>query len=158
MAERRSGAWTGFIVFGGTMMLIIGVVNIFEGLVALLDDEHVVMTPNNLVIVDLTAWGWVLMISGVLMIAAGAGLLAGQSWARITAIVLVGLHLLTQIAWIGAYPVWSLLMIALDTVVLFALTARWADVRSRLDDLNETPWDDREATDAPLPRTAPTIT
>jgi hypothetical protein len=133
MVAKASGAWAGFIVFAGTMLLVIGMVNVFEGLIALFDDERVVMTRNNLVIVDLTGWGWTLLISGLLMIAAGVGLLAAQTWARITAIVIVSLHLLTQVAWLGAYPAWSLLMIALDTVVLFALTARWADVRTRLE-------------------------
>jgi hypothetical protein len=61
--------------------------------------------------------------------------------------VLVCLHAVTQIAWLGAYPVWSLLMIALDTVVLFALTARWTDVRRDLGDLDRPSWSGQEAAD-----------
>jgi hypothetical protein len=138
------------------MLLVIGMINIFEGLIALFDDERVAMTQDKLVIVDLTAWGWVLLISGLLMIAAGGGLLAAQTWARITAIVIVSLHVVTQSAWLGAYPVWSLLMIALDTVVLFALTARWSDVQDRLGGLNEETWSDRpDATFAGRPPTPP---
>jgi hypothetical protein len=157
MDERESGAWTGFTVFAGTMLLVLGVVNAFQGLIALLDDQSVAMNEGNLVIVDKTAWGWALLIFGVLIAAAGGGLLLGQAWARIAAIVLVGLHLVSQVASLGAYPVWSLLMIALDTVVLFALTSHWGDVRSRLEKLNEEEWQERENVDTGV-RIAPTIT
>ena len=69
------------------------------------------------------------MISGALLLAAGVGLIAAQSWARWTAVVLVGLHALSQVAWLSAYPVWALLMVGLDTVLIFALTARWSVVQ-----------------------------
>jgi len=157
MEERQSGAWTGFTVFAGTMLLILGVINAFQGLITLLDDQSVAMDEGKLVIVDKTTWGWVVLIFGVLIAAAGGGLLLGQAWARFAAIVLVGLHLVAQVASLGAYPVWSILMITLDTVVLFALTARWGDVRSRLDALNEEEWREREQVDTGV-RIAPTIT
>jgi hypothetical protein len=138
--EDGGGASAGFVVFAGVMLLMIGGVNIFQGFIALFNDEHLVLTPDNLVIVDTTAWGWVLLISGLLLVAAGLGLLAAQTWARITAIVIVGVHAVIQIAWLGAYPVWSLLMIALDTIVLYALTAGWSDARARIRGANEETW------------------
>jgi hypothetical protein len=144
MAAKKSGALTGFVVFAGTMLLIIGGVNIFQGFIALFDDEHLVVTQDNLILVDLTGWGWVLLISGLIMVAAGLGLLAAQTWARITAIVIVIVHAIIQIAWLGAYPVWSLLMIALDVVVLYALTAGWSDVRARIQGLDEETWQSPE--------------
>jgi hypothetical protein len=148
MAAKEGGTvMAGFVVFAGAMLLVTGLVNIFQGFVALFSDERLVMTRDKLVVVDVTGWGWTLLISGLLLIAVGAGLLATQTWARITAIVLVCLHAVTQIFWLGAYPVWSLLMIALDTIVLFALTARWADVRERLGGVGEAPWSDQEAAD-----------
>ena len=140
MAAKKSGVLTGFVVFAGTMLLVIGGVNVFQGFIALFDDEHLVVTPENLILVDLTGWGWVLLISGLIMIAAGLGLLAAQTWARITAIVIVIVHAIIQIAWLSAYPVWSLLMIALDTVVLYALTAGWSEVRARVQGLDEETW------------------
>jgi hypothetical protein len=157
MEERESGAWTGFAIFAGTMLLILGAINAFQGLIALLDDQSVAMHEGNLVIVDKTTWGWVVLIFGILIAAAGGCLLLGQPWARIAAIVLVGVHLVSQVASLGAYPVWSLLMIALDVVVLFALTTHWGDVRSRLEKLNEEEWQERENVDTGA-RIAPTIT
>jgi hypothetical protein len=139
----RGTAWTGWIIFAATMLAIIGTLNVFQGIIALFDDRRVILLPQQLVIVDITGWGWTLLISGALMAVAGVGLLTAQTWARIAAIVLVGLHAVIQVAWLGAYPVWSLLMIALDTVVLYALTARWSGVREALGRPETIPGDDR---------------
>lgn len=148
MAQRVSRAWAGWIVFASSMLLVVGMVNLFQGIIALFDDEHVVVTRENLVVVDLTSWGWTLVISGLILIAVGLGLLATQSWARITAIVVVALHMISQVAWLGAYPVWSLLMIAMDTVILYALTARWSDVRGAIGPMDDVTTADQEAREA----------
>ena len=132
MASGRGSAWAGWVAFAGTMLLLIGGLNIFQGIVALIDDEHVVATANRFILVDITSWGWTLLLSGLVMLAIGFGLLAGATWARVAGLVVVGLHAVAQIAWLGAYPVWSLLMIALDTTVIFALTARWSEARDHL--------------------------
>jgi hypothetical protein len=137
--------WVGWITFAGTMLVVVGMVNIFEGVVTLIWDERSVAAPDRFVLVGLTTWAWTILLSGVLMIAIGAGLFSGRTWARICAIVVVALHLTSQIAWLGAYPVWSLLMIGLDTVVLFALTARWTEVRDEVVTLSG-PRSDRAAT------------
>ncbi|WP_328999312.1 hypothetical protein OHA18_33310 [Kribbella sp. NBC_00709] len=138
---------TGIVVFAGALLMMTGLINVFEGFIALFSDERLVITRDHLVIVGVTGWGWTILIFGVLLIAVGAGLVTAQTWARITAIVLVCLHAVTQIAWLSAYPVWSLLMIALDTVVLFALTARWSDVRHQLDNATDPSWPGKEAAD-----------
>jgi hypothetical protein len=122
-------AWAGTVVFAGTVLLIIGAINFLEGLIVLFNDERVVVLPDRFILVDLTSWGWTLLLFGVAMFAVGAGLLATQTWARIAAIIVVGIHAVWQIVSLGAYPVWSLLMLALDTFVIFALTARWSNVR-----------------------------
>jgi hypothetical protein len=132
MASQRSTAWTGWIVFAGTMIMVISSINIFEGLLALINNERVVAAEGNFVIVDMTSWGWTLVLSGLVMLGIGIGLLAGAGWARIAAIVVIGVHAVAQVAWIGAYPIWSLLMIALDTIVLVALCARWSEARPDL--------------------------
>jgi hypothetical protein len=129
----KGGAWAGWVIFAGVLLLMIGVFNVIEGLVAIFYDKRVLVTPERLIAVDLTGWGWTLLIFGLVMVATGIGLLAAQTWARITAIVLVGLHAVVQVAWLGAYPIWSVLMVALDTVLLYALTVRWAQARADLD-------------------------
>jgi hypothetical protein len=136
MATSRTtsgAAWTGWIIFAASMLLIIGMFNILEGIIALVDDQRIVMTPNRLVVVDMTQWGWTILIFGALMVATGIGLFTAQTWARVLAIVIVGLHAIAEVGWLGAYPIWSLLMIGLDVVVLFALCARWSAATTDLD-------------------------
>lgn len=137
----------GVVVFAGAVMMITGLVNVFEGFIALFSDERLVITRENLIIVDVTAWGWIILIFGLILIGVGACLLMAQTWARIAAIVLVCLHAVTQVAWLGAYPVWGLLMIALDLLVLFALTARWSGVRDELSVSSGTEWSGQDEAD-----------
>jgi hypothetical protein len=132
MATGRSRAWAGWIAFAGTMLLVISSINIVQGFVALIDDERVVATADKFVLVDMTSWGWITMVSGVVMLAIGIGLLLGMTWARFAGIVVVALHAVSQVTAFGAYPFWAILMIIFDTFVLFALTARWSEAREDL--------------------------
>jgi hypothetical protein len=121
-------AWYGWVTFAAVMLAILGTFNVIGGLVGLLANEVAYIDQGDLVVVDLTAWSIVAIVFGGLLIFAGLGLLTHNTAARIAAIVLVGLHALVQLTALGAYPVWSILMIALDVVILFALTARWSEV------------------------------
>src|SRR3954451_2345093 len=125
MATRRNGAWAGWIAFASTILIVVGLINMFQGFLALIADEHVAAARNKFVLVDMTSWGWTLVVTGVIMLIVGGGLLVGATWARVVGIVVVCLHAVTQIGWLGAYPIWALLMIGLDTAVLFALPAGW---------------------------------
>jgi len=122
-------AWAGFVLFASVMLLVTGAVNFIEGIAALVSDRNVVLSDDGLYLLNVTAWGWALLIFGIVMMIVGVGLLQGQGWARVAAIILVGVHAASQVLWIGAYPIWAILMIALDTVILFALTAHWVEYR-----------------------------
>lgn len=119
----------GWIGFAGLMMLVIGVVDMFEGLIAVLEDEYFVPTGAGMLVVDLTTWGWFMIFWGALLGLVGLGLLAAQGWARWTAIVLVSVNILVQLGFAGdsAYPLWALTVIILNIVVLYALTVRWTE-------------------------------
>ena len=124
----EGSAWTGWVLFAGTMLAAIGFINAIQGLAALLKDEVYLITDSGLLVTtDWTAWGWTLLIWGGILILAGFGLFSGKSWARWFAVVVVFINLIAQFAWFPAYPLWSLIVIALDVVVLFALTARWQE-------------------------------
>jgi hypothetical protein len=139
----KRSAWTGWVVFAGVMMLVTGAINVIEGIVALIRRNEIVLAPDHFYVVNLTSWGWTVLIFGAVVGLTGIGLLFGQTWARILGIVVVGLHAVAQVLWISAYPLWSLAMLALDTVVLFALTAKWP---GSLDEDEEYPdADDRQA-------------
>ena len=131
----NSKSMAGWIGFAGMLMLIIGGLNIIQGLVALFEDEYFVVTPSGFLVVDLTAWGWILLIWGILLVLAGLGLLAAQGWARWCAIVLVALNFVVQLGFLGnsAYPLWALTGLALNVIVLYALTARWDESAAELD-------------------------
>src|SRR4026207_1888873 len=98
--ERRMAtdkSWTGWIGFAGLLMLIIAMLDFFEGLIAIIRGEYYLLTPNQIVVFDLKTWGWITLIWAVLIGLTGFGLLGRQSWARWTAIVLISLNFLTQL-------------------------------------------------------------
>jgi hypothetical protein len=125
----NSKSMAGWIGFAAIVMLIIGGIDFFQGLIALFDDEYYVVTQSGFLVVDLTGWGWIMVIWGVLLVLAGLGLIAGQSWARWFAIVVVALNFFAQLGFLGNsnYPLWALTALALNVVVLYALTARWSE-------------------------------
>jgi hypothetical protein len=122
---RRGAAWAGWVTFAGVLLAVLGALNILEGLVALLRRQVTFIDGDSLVVVNLTGLGVVMIVFGALLAAAGIGLITRSRVARIAAIVIVSLHALVQIGSLGAYPVWSLLMITLDVIILFALTVHW---------------------------------
>ena len=126
MSSKSMAGWIGF---AGTLMLIVASIDFIQGLIALFDDEYFVVTAAGFLVVDLTGWGWIMLIWGVLLFAAGLGLLTAQSWARWFTIVVVPLNFIAQLGFLGnsAYPLWTLTALALNIIVLYALTARWEE-------------------------------
>ena len=127
MASQDS--WSGWIVFAGIVLLVVGALDVLQGFVAIIRDEYVVATTKGLAIVDVTGWGWITLLWGVLLVFAALGLFGGAGWARWLAIVGVALNAIQQIMFLAnypnAYPLWNILIVALNLIVLFALTARW---------------------------------
>ena len=134
----NSKSMAGWIGFAGILMLLVGSIDFIQGLIALFDDEYFVVTEAGFLVLDLTGWGWAMLIWGTLLVLAGLGLLSAQSWARWFAIVVVSLNFIAQLGFLGnsQYPLWSLTVIALNFVVLYALTARWTE---STDDLTPVP-------------------
>lgn len=124
-----SKSMAGWIAFAAIVMVVLGFIDLFEGLIAVFNDNYFVVTPAGFLVVDVTTWGWVMIIWGVLLAFAGLALLAGQGWARWFTIVAVSVNLLGQLGFLGnsQYPLWALTAIALNVLVLFALTARWSE-------------------------------
>ena len=124
MGARSMAGWIGF---AGLVMLIMGGIAFFQGLIALFEDEYYVVTQSGFLVVDVTAWGWIMLIWGILLVLAGLSLISGQSWARWFTIVVVALNFFAQLGFLGNsnYPLWALTALALNVVVLYALTVRW---------------------------------
>ena len=128
-----SEAWGGWVAFAGIMLVLTGFFDILQGLTALLNDQYFAISNGDLLVFDFTAWGWIWLLWGSLLIAAGFGLLRGVGAARWFAIVAVFINAIGQIAFLSAYPIWSTIVIALDVFVIFALTARWTEARAAMD-------------------------
>jgi hypothetical protein len=123
MNERPISGWAvGGIVFAATMMLVVGTFQIIAGLVAILDDEFYVVGRDYTFKFDVTAWGWIHLVLGVLLVLGGWALFARSAWAGVAAIVLAGLSAIANFLFIPYYPFWSIVVIALDVWVIWALT------------------------------------
>ncbi len=120
----RGAGWTGF---AGVIMIMIGAFNAVEGMAGLLTDDFYVVSPSDVLVFDLTGWGWVHTVVGVLAALTGVALLTGASWARVVTVVLVMLNAVAQLAFVAVYPVWSLIVITLGVVVIWAVIVHGDD-------------------------------
>jgi hypothetical protein len=121
--EESSGWASGFVLFAALMMIMAGIWQGLAGLIAIFENEFYVATRNYLFQFDATTWGWVHLLLGVIVALAGLGLMAGQTWARVVGITLAVLSAIANFLFIPYYPFWSMLIIALDIFVIWALAA-----------------------------------
>ena len=118
---------TGWVIFAGSMMVIVGFLNFFYGLAAIVNDEVVVVGGHGAIIADLTAWGWVTLILAVVLVLTGFGLFTGAAWARAVGVVIVALNAIEQVWVFPAAPLWAFIVILLDVIIIYNLTARWGE-------------------------------
>jgi hypothetical protein len=137
-ASRYSGGWEkqatpssaiGLILFAAVMMILVGIFQGVAGLVALVNDNFYLATREYLFQFDITTWGWIHLILGIVVALAGVGLLAGRTWARVVGITLAVLSAIANFMFIPHHPVWALLVIALDVFVVWALAAHGRELR-----------------------------
>ena len=128
MSQQRSGAAVGWAMFAGIMMILIGVFHAIAGLSGILKDELVAVTPNYVLKFDVTTWGWIHLIGGIVVVLAGFGLFSGAVWARTVGVIIAAVSALVSFAWIPLYPIWSLVLIAIDVSVIWALTVHGRDI------------------------------
>ncbi|WP_241968162.1 hypothetical protein [Streptomyces sp. ICBB 8177] len=115
------GSAAGLVLFAGVMMVANGILGIFEGVVAVAKQHVYVATPNYAFKLSLYSWGWVHIVVSALVLIVGLGVIAGQAWARAVGIVIVALSLLANFMFLPYYPFWSLIVLAIDIFVLWAL-------------------------------------
>jgi len=122
--------WTGWVVFAAFMMILVGSFQAIEGLVAIFDKGYYQVRESGLVIhVDYTVWGWVHLLLGVVLIAAGVGVLSGNVLARTAGVVLAGVSALLNVLFIAAYPFWSVIIVTVDVLVIYALIVHGRELR-----------------------------
>lgn len=122
--DKPGSAWAdGLAVFGGCALLTLGLFQFFQGLSAALEDEVYLVTVNYVLDFDLTVWGWIHMVIGVLAVVVGIGIIAGQTWGFVFGIVVAIVSALSSFAFMPYYPLWSLVIIAFDIAVIWALSS-----------------------------------
>jgi hypothetical protein len=132
--SREPSGWAvGFTVFAAVMMIMVGVFQALQGLIAIFENEFYVATRNYLFEADATTWGWIHLVLGLIVAFAGWGLLSGQTWARVVGITVAALSATANFLFIPYYPFWSLLIIAVDVLVIWALTAHGRQLKELRD-------------------------
>ena len=131
----NSRSMAGWIGFAGILMVLLGGLSIFQGLIALLEDEYYVPTQSGYLIFDITGWGWIMLIWGIVLVLVGLALMNGASWARWVSILLVGVNVFGQLGFLGNTndQVWLLITLTLNIIVLYALVVRWHDSQRELE-------------------------
>jgi hypothetical protein len=123
-------AWVGWIAFAATMMILVGSFHVIQGFVALFQDEYFLVGKSGLIVdVDFTTWGWIHVIGGFIIAAAGLALFTGKVWARTIGVIVAMMSAIVNIGFLSAYPIWSSLMIAIDVLVIWALTVHGSELK-----------------------------
>jgi hypothetical protein len=129
--ESEVTGWVGWIVFAGTMMMILGVFHMFEGLIALFRHTEIAFPTSGLTVqVTFTQWGWLQLLAGALVFLAGLGLFTGRMWARTIGVILVSVSALINFAWANLYPFWSLTLLAMNFFILYAIIAHGSEMKA----------------------------
>jgi hypothetical protein len=111
----------GIAVFAGVIMIVGGAFQAVEGLAGIVHDQWLVALPNYLYAFDLTLWGWLHLLVGLGLVAIGAFLLRGATWARLAGIIVAAISAILNFVWLPYSPWWALLLIGIDVLVIWAL-------------------------------------
>jgi ABC-type multidrug transport system fused ATPase/permease subunit len=128
--QRDVTGWVGWIVFAAVIMVMMGVFSIIGGLIAIFDDSWGEGALGQYAESTANTWGWTALIIGVLVLFAAFGILQGKTWARVVAIVLVGLEAIAHFGTVRGYPIWSMIVIILCVFVLYALIVHGRELRT----------------------------
>jgi hypothetical protein len=126
--EEPSGWAIGWTATAAMLMILGGGWWIMAGFIAIVNDEFFVATPEYVFQFDTTTWGWIHLVLGVVVLAAGFGLFSGAVWARTVGVVVAVIAGLVAFAWLPWYPIWAVLFIGVSVAVIWALTAHGRDV------------------------------
>src|SRR4030095_8915376 len=113
----------GIAVFAGVVMIVGGAFEALEGLAGIVHDQYLVVVPNYIYAFDLTVWGVIHLLVGLGLVVIGVSLLRGQTWARVAGIIAAVVSAIINFVWLPSAPWWSILVIAVDMLIIWALAA-----------------------------------
>ncbi len=120
----KQGFAVGTTFAAAILLLTAGIVALLQGIAAVADNNLFVVGINYTYKFDISTWGWIHIVLGIIGIVVSLGLFTGAVWARASAIVIASLSIIANFLWLPYYPMWSILVIALDIVVIWAV-ATW---------------------------------
>jgi hypothetical protein len=121
--------WVGWVWYAAIMLVIIGAFDVVQGIIALADDDFAVGVSGGMLVFNLTTWGWVHIIGGLILVLVGIGLWSGQGWARVFGVIAAALNALVQLTIMPSYPFWATLMIALNMIVIYAIVVHGREAK-----------------------------
>jgi hypothetical protein len=131
--DREPSGWAiGWTWFAGLMMVMIGFWHAIAGLTAIIDDEFYTRTPNYLLKFDVSTWGWIHLLLGILILLAGFALFSGAVWARSLGVILAVVSAIAAFGWLPYYPVWGIVIIVVAVAVIWSLTVHGRDVTTQM--------------------------
>ena len=131
MTAVEEQSWTGWVMFGGIVMIIAGAFDALLGLTAILlpSNEYLFLTDEAVILLDAAGWGWWHLIIGAALVLVGVFVLRGATWARMVGVVLVSINAISQMGLLAVQPLWSLIMILLDILVIYALIVHGREMK-----------------------------
>jgi hypothetical protein len=129
-SDPEPSGWVGWIAFASSMMILLGSFQAIQGFVAIFDEGFYHTTESGLVVnIDYTAWGWTHLLLGVLIAISGVGVLLGNLAARTVAVIVVALSAIVNLLFIEAYPLWSIIIITVDVLVIYAIVVHGRELK-----------------------------
>ena len=123
------GGWAiGWTAFAAIMMVIQGFWWLIAGFIAVINDTFYVVGEEYIFQLDPTTWGWIHLLLGIVIVAAGLGLFTGAVWARAVGVVMAAVAMLIAFSWLPWYPIFAILLIAVSAAVIWALTTHGLDM------------------------------
>jgi len=131
MSTNKPSGWAvGWTAFAGITMILQGVWWLISGLIAIIDDEFYVITQNWILEFDTSIWGWIHLIVGIIVLAAGIGLFTAQFWARTVGVIIAVLSAIVAFIWLPYFPVWGVIFIVVSIAIMWALTVHGHDIEA----------------------------
>lgn len=132
MSEVHATRWVGWAYFAAVMLVIGGAIDIFYGFMAILgpDTAYFAGSGGAIAAFNISAWGWWSLLIGVLLVLAGAFLFLGSTWARVFAVVVASVSVVSHLMSLPAQPWWSIVMVAVDILVIYAITVHGRELKS----------------------------
>jgi hypothetical protein len=121
--------WVGWSFFAAVVLILVGAMNIITGFIALFDDNYLINTAGGMFVFDPTGWGFTILIIGALLVLAGFSILKGSLYGRIIGVLAAGLSAIAQISTIRPYPIWSMIIIFINVMVIYALTVHGDELK-----------------------------